>query len=89
MFGLLALVLSAVVMSGSFLVASIASDLRYHLWSMIAVALALAIGAGEVPGDRRRGVMGVVAAVAAITLAGHALAPPMVVPLPPKPLAVG
>ncbi|HEV2595291.1 MAG TPA: hypothetical protein VGU01_08855 [Sphingomicrobium sp.] len=37
----LALIVSALALEASFLVISIASDLRYHLWSMIAAPLAL------------------------------------------------
>lgn len=37
----LALIVSALTLEASFLVISIASDLRYHLWSMVAAPLAL------------------------------------------------
>ncbi|RYY42048.1 MAG: hypothetical protein EOP59_10905, partial [Sphingomonadales bacterium] len=47
-----ALLASAVTLEASFAVVSIASDLRYHLWPMIATALALVLLAGE--GVRRR-----------------------------------
>nr|WP_243843473.1 hypothetical protein [Sphingomonas vulcanisoli] len=79
-----ALVLSGVVMSGSFAVASIASDLRYHLWSMIAIALALTIGAAQVPRGRRRIVIGIVLAVALVAWVARFVAPPVSVPLPPR-----
>ncbi len=77
-----ALALSALVMSGSFAVASIASDLRYHLWSMVAAALALAIGWGAVPIVRVKGGCVVVLAVALLAVAARFLAPPVYVPLP-------
>ena len=50
-----ALALSAAAMSSSFALVSIASDLRYHLWSMVAAALALvlAIDAGAFRGRWR------------------------------------
>ena len=43
----LGLLVSSVVLEASFLGISIASDLRYHLWSMTASALALILLAGE------------------------------------------
>ncbi|WP_375382592.1 hypothetical protein [uncultured Sphingomonas sp.] len=50
----LALSTSALAMEGSFAVISIASDLRYHLWSMIAAALAaLLVADGTGRGERR------------------------------------
>lgn len=42
-----ALAASSVTYGASYLVFSVASDLRYHLWTMIAAALAVAIAAGE------------------------------------------
>lgn len=50
----LALVLSGVLMTASFAVVSIASDLRYHLWLMAATALAAVLLAGCRGIDRRR-----------------------------------
>jgi hypothetical protein len=43
----LALIGSSVALEASFLVISIASDLRYHLWSMTASALALILSADD------------------------------------------
>jgi hypothetical protein len=61
----LALVLSAMLMTASFAVVSIASDLRYHLWSMAATGLAAALLAGCRGIDRRRlrWALGVIVAV--------------------------
>jgi hypothetical protein len=49
----LALAVSALALEGSFAVVSIASDLRYHLWPMIAAALASILLAGG-PRPQRR-----------------------------------
>jgi hypothetical protein len=49
----LALVVSALTLEASFAAISIASDLRYHLWSMAATALAVVLLAGERPVPRR------------------------------------
>ncbi|WP_308517701.1 hypothetical protein [Sphingomonas flavescens] len=62
----LALVVSALTLEMSFLVVSIASDLRYHLWSMTASALALILLAPRI--ERRHWVSG--AAVLALVIAG-------------------
>jgi hypothetical protein len=43
----LALIVSALTLEASFLVISIASDLRYHLWSMTAAALGLILLSGD------------------------------------------
>jgi hypothetical protein len=45
----LALIVSALLLEASFIAISIASDLRYHLWSMTAVALALILLADRRP----------------------------------------
>lgn len=50
----LALALSAILMTASFAVVSIASDLRYHLWLMAATGLAAVLLAGCRGIDRRR-----------------------------------
>ncbi len=81
-----ALACSAACMSGSFAVISIASDLRYHLWSMIAAALALIMITDTRLVDRRRSMVAaslVVAVVAIGTVARLGLAAPVYVPLPP------
>lgn len=49
----LALTASALALEASFFIISIASDLRYHLWSMIATALAVTLLASERPLPRR------------------------------------
>jgi hypothetical protein len=82
-----ALALSAVCMSASYAVISIASDLRYHLWSMIAAALALILLADARALDRQRSLVagGVLLLVIAIATAGRmGLATPVPVPLPHK-----
>jgi hypothetical protein len=87
-----ALALSALCMSLSFAVVSIASDLRYHLWSMVAAALALVLLVDLRALDRRKGFLaaGVLLVVIAIgTVARLGLAAPVYVPLPQStPLAV-
>lgn len=63
----LALAASAIVLEASFLVISIASDLRYHLWSMTAAALALILLGGELQRYRRYALAG--GAVMALVIA--------------------
>ncbi len=80
-----ALAFSACFMSGSFALVSIASDLRYHLWSMVAAALALILLVDTRALDRRRGfiVGGVLIGVIALgTIARLGAAAPVYVPLP-------
>jgi len=80
-----ALALSALCMSLSFAVVSIASDLRYHLWSMVAAALALVLLVDLRALDRRKGFVaaGMLLVVIAIgTVARLGLAAPVYVPLP-------
>jgi hypothetical protein len=80
-----ALALSAACMAASFAVVSIASDWRYHLWSMVAAALAtvLILDARALrPRRARVGGLGV-ALVAALATAAHlGLAPSSKPPLP-------
>jgi hypothetical protein len=52
----LALAASAVALEASFLVVSIASDLRYHLWPMTASALALILLSDRIDLRRRRSI---------------------------------
>jgi hypothetical protein len=68
-----ALALSTVCMSASFAIVSIASDLRYHLWSMIAAALALILLVDARAFDRRRAIIAgsIVLALTVIASAGH------------------
>ncbi len=49
----LALVISALALEASFIAISIAADLRYHLWPMIAVALGVVLLVAEAPPSRR------------------------------------
>lgn len=55
----LALIASALLLEVSFLVISIASDLRYHLWSMTASALALILLGANIHLRSRSGLAGV------------------------------
>jgi hypothetical protein len=66
-----ALALSALTMGASFLVVSIASDFRYHLWTMLAAMLAfiLLAAAGAL---RRRHWLAAAGLLAGVTLAGSA-----------------
>lgn len=80
------LILSALVMSGSFAVASIACDLRYHLWSMIAVALALAIGWSSADRKRLKAAAAATLAIALIALVARFTMAPIVIPKAPPPI---
>jgi hypothetical protein len=64
----LALIASALTLEASFLVISIASDLRYHLWSMTASALALILLSNV--RRRQRGWLGGGALLAAVVAGG-------------------
>jgi hypothetical protein len=73
-------------MSGSFAVVSIASDLRYHLWSMVAAALALILLIDARALDRRRALIsgGLVLAVVAIGIVARlGAAAPVYIPVMP------
>jgi hypothetical protein len=54
----LALLASALTLEASFLVVSIASDMRYHLWSMTASALSLILLSDDLRMSRRASIMG-------------------------------
>jgi hypothetical protein len=73
----LALFLSASLMSLSFAVVSIASDLRYHLWAMVATALGGAVlsTAPGVPRRRLAATMAAVAIVAGLGLVARTILP--------------
>jgi hypothetical protein len=77
----LALLLSACCGGLSYAIVSVASDLRYHLWTMLAAALGLALLAGS-GAVRRRHAAALAAVAAAVTLAGLA-GRWMLPPLPP------
>ncbi len=76
----LALLVSAIALEASFGVLSIASDLRYHLWSMIATAVAVVLLADgqAVPRGAARA-----AAVAMTVVIGGGLAARATLPTPP------
>ncbi|QYE35176.1 hypothetical protein KZX46_03965 [Polymorphobacter sp. PAMC 29334] len=65
----LALALSAAAMLLSFAVVSIASDLRYHLWAMVATTLG-GVALSVAPGVPRRRMQGAFAAIALAAAAG-------------------
>ena len=73
----LALFVSAALMTLSFAVVSIASDLRYHLWTMVATTLGAVIltAAPAVPRRRRTLTAAAVAIVAAIGLLARIILP--------------
>lgn len=77
----MALLVSALAGEASFAAISIASDLRYHLWSMVATALALILLADGTPVPRRWAVGGAAALAVAI---GGGLAARLLLPLPPQ-----
>lgn len=56
-----ALLVSAVLLEASFLVLSIASDLRYHLWSMVATSVAVVLLVADRAPSRRELIAGVTA----------------------------
>lgn len=56
----MALLVSAVLLEVSFLVLSIASDFRYHLWSMVATTLAIVLLVADRRPSRREWLAGVV-----------------------------
>jgi hypothetical protein len=63
-----ALLVSALMLEASFLVVSIASDFRYHLWTMAAVPLALFLLSGDLRFSRSRWIGS--AALLAVVIAG-------------------
>lgn len=65
----LALLVSAILLETSFLILSIASDLRYHLWSMVATSVALVLLVAERRPTRREWLAGG-AALLLITVSG-------------------
>jgi len=73
----LALVISALALEASFVAISIAADLRYHLWPMIAVALSIILLAAEARPARRMLVTGalMLALVIASGIAARAILP--------------
>jgi hypothetical protein len=80
-----ALALSAACMSGSFAIVSIASDLRYHLWSMLAAALAALLLIDGRALDPRRARIGAALMIALAVVGFGArlgLAAPVYIPLP-------
>ena len=82
-----ALALSAACMSASFAVVSIASDLRYHLWSMVAAALALILLVDARAFVPRRAAIAAAGVLALLVLASAAhlgAASPVYVPLPAR-----
>jgi hypothetical protein len=79
------LAVSALVMGMSYAIVSIASDLRYHLWSMLATALALVLLLAANALDRRRFRSGLVAVAALCLLA---IAARLMLPHEPYPYPV-
>ncbi|WP_454886753.1 hypothetical protein [Sphingomonas oryzagri] len=75
----LSLVLSAMLMTASFAVVSIASDLRYHLWLMLSTALAATLlgSCRRVPRGRLAIAAGVVVGACVASVLLRAGAPPM------------
>jgi hypothetical protein len=74
----LALVISALALEASFVAISIAADLRYHLWPMIATALGVILLFAEAPPARRMLAASVLALALVIAsgLAARAILPP-------------
>jgi hypothetical protein len=78
------LAFSAIAMSASYALVSIASDLRYHLWSMVAAALALVLLVSTDALDAKRLRIGLagVALVCLIGIAARLVMPPEPYPYP-------
>jgi hypothetical protein len=74
----LALLISSLALEASFIAISIAADLRYHLWPMIAAALGAILLAAEARPARRMLIASVLALtlVVASGLAARAILPP-------------
>jgi len=74
----LALVVSALALEASFIAISIAADLRYHLWSMIAAALGVILLAAEARPTHRMLFASIAALAVVITggVAARAILPP-------------
>lgn len=74
----LALVVSALALEASFIAISIAADLRYHLWPMIAVALGVIVLVAEARPTRRMLIASIAALAVIITggVAARAILPP-------------
>ena len=62
----LALIVSGLSLEASFLIVSIASDLRYHLWPMLAAPLALILLGDDLRAPRRQGIIGAILLMAVI-----------------------
>ena len=75
-----ALLGSALLLEASFAVLSIASDLRYHLWPMIAAALGAVVLADGTPVPRRTALVG---AVALMMVVGTGIAARVLLPAGP------
>ncbi len=75
-----ALLVSALALEASFAVLSIASDLRYHLWPMIATALATVLLADRPPPSKIR----VVGTAALVLVVGSGIAARALLPPPPQ-----
>ncbi len=75
----LSLILSALLMTASFAVVSIASDVRYHIWLITAVAMAAVLlgGCRGVSRGRLAVSLAVVAGVCVVSVLLRATAPPM------------
>jgi len=71
----IALALSALALEASFMLVSIASDLRYHMWPMLAAGLALILAADRLT-HRRIGI----AAIALVALIGPAMGARLLLP---------
>jgi hypothetical protein len=70
-----ALFLSACCGGASFLIVSVASDLRYHLWTMLAAMLGLLLA--PLKPHHLRAMAGIAAAVVLLGIAGRLLLPPL------------
>jgi hypothetical protein len=62
----LAFIVSGLTLEASFLIVSIASDLRYHLWPMLAAPLALIFLGDDLRVPRRQGIIGAVLVIVVV-----------------------
>jgi len=68
----LAFIVSGLTLEASFLIVSIASDLRYHLWPMLAAPLALIFLGDDLRAPRRQGIIAAVLVI--VVIAGGVIA---------------
>ena len=79
-----ALLVSALVLEASFAVLSIASDLRYHLWPMLATALGVILRGGRTGSGRNARATKWICGVAMLVVIGGGITARAMLPRPPQ-----